>query len=180
MVDIASRLPKQNPHASDAHGYKPAGYLQAVQISTDGFAGYPEAIDLAFGPYARHGVLIKQYRNANREYTPSEMVGTDRRPIDEGVDPWSICTSHIERHNLTVRTFMKRFVRLTLCFSKKLENLAAATAMYLAYYNYCWRPRKPGKSGQRRPTPAMAAKLTNHTWSFAELFETVMPAKVAA
>ena len=75
---------------------------------------------------------------------------------------------------------MKRFVRLTLCFSKKLENLAAATAMYLAYYNYCWRPRKAGKSGQKRPTPAMAAKLTNHTWTFAELFETVMPAKVAA
>ena len=108
------------------------------------------------------------------------MVGTDRRPISGELTPWSICTSHIERHNLTVRTFMKRFVRLTLCFSKKLENLAAATAMYLAYYNYCWRPRKAGKSGQKRPTPAMAAKLTNHTWTFAELFETVMPAKVAA
>jgi len=40
--------------------------------------------------------------------------------------------------------------------------------------------RKPGRSGQKRPTPAMAAKLTNHTWTFAELFETVMPAKVAA
>ena len=54
---------------------------------------------------------------------------------------------------------------------------------YLAYYNYCWRPRYPEKSGrcgQRRPTPAMAAKLTGHVWSFAELFETVMPAKVAA
>jgi hypothetical protein len=75
---------------------------------------------------------------------------------------------------------MKRFNRLTYCFFKKLENLAVATAMYLAYYNYCWRPRKRGKSGQRRPTPAMAAKLTNHTWTFQELFETVMPAKVAA
>jgi len=26
----------------------------------------------------------------------------------------------------------------------------------------------------------MAAKLTGHIWKFAELFETVMPAKVAA
>jgi hypothetical protein len=33
---------------------------------------------------------------------------------------------------------------------------------------------------QKRPTAAMAAKLTGHVWSFAELFETVMPAKVAA
>ena len=62
----------------------------------------------------------------------------------------------------------------------KLDNLAAATAMYLAYYNYCWQTRKPGKSGQKRPTAAMAAKLAGHVWSFAELFETVMPAKVAA
>jgi hypothetical protein len=37
-----------------------------------------------------------------------------------------------------------------------------------------------GKPGRKRPTAAMAAKLTGHIWSFAELFETVMPAKVAA
>ena len=42
---------------------------------------------------------------------------------------------------------MKRLNRLTLCFSKKLENLAAAFASFVAYYNYCWQTRKPGKSG---------------------------------
>jgi hypothetical protein len=41
MVDIAKRLPRQSPHASDAHAYQPAGYLQTVQITTDGFAAYP-------------------------------------------------------------------------------------------------------------------------------------------
>ena len=41
-------------------------------------------------------------------------------------------------------------------------------------------PDKSGRCGQRRVTPAMAAKLTGHIWKFAELFETVMPAKVAA
>jgi len=55
--------------------------------------------------------------------------------------------------------------------------------MYLAYYNYCWQTRYTDKSGRRstkRPTAAMMAKLTGHVWSFAELFEMVMPAKVAA
>ena len=42
------------------------------------------------------------------------------------------------------------------------------------------RDNQSSRSGQRRVTPAMAAKLTGHVWSFQELFETVMPAKVAA
>ena len=52
-----------------------------VQISTDGFPAYPEAVDLAFGPYARYRTIIKEYRNASMIYTPSEMVGTRRTGI---------------------------------------------------------------------------------------------------
>ncbi len=55
------------------------GYAPIVQISTDGFAAYPEAVDLAFGPYVKFGTIIKEYRNANMIYTPSEMVGTNGR-----------------------------------------------------------------------------------------------------
>jgi hypothetical protein len=42
------------------------------------FAGYPEAVDLAFGRYAKYGTIIKEYRNAIMTYTPSEMVGAKR------------------------------------------------------------------------------------------------------
>jgi hypothetical protein len=76
--------------------------------------------------------------------------------------------------NGTQRLFMKRLNRLTLCFSKKLEALEAAFAMFAAYYNYCWRTRKPGKSGQKRPTAAMMAGLADHTWTFEELFAAVL------
>ena len=79
-----------------------------------------------------------------------------------------------------MRTFLKRFNRLTLGFSKKLENLEAAIAMFVAFYNYCWQTRMPGTKGKKRPPAAMGAKLTGHVWSFQELFETIMPAKVAA
>lgn len=52
-----------------------------VQISTDGFAAYPEAVDVAFGPYVKYGVIIKEYRNATMNYVPSEKVGNQHRPI---------------------------------------------------------------------------------------------------
>lgn len=172
LSDVAGRLSRPAPHTSDAHAFARGGYRAIVQISTDGWAGYPEAVDLAFGPYAKFGTIIKEYRNASMIYTPSEMVGTQRtgvRGIRKGEER-TICTSHVERLNGTQRVFLKRLNRLTLCFSKKLENLEAAFAMFAAYYNYCWRTRKPGKSGQKRPTAAMMAGLTNQVWDFDDLF----------
>jgi len=179
MMDVASRLTMPNPHASDAHAFQPAGYLAVVQISTDGFAAYPEAVDLAFGPYVRYGTIIKEYKNASMIYTPSEMIGTKRTGIRgiEGRQARTICTSHVERLNGTQRLFLKRLNRLTLCFSKKLENLEAAFAIFAASYNYCWQTRMPGKSGKKRPTAAMMAGLAGHVWSFDELFAAVLTAR---
>ncbi len=176
MCDVASRLVFPNPHSSDAVDFKAGGYKPITQISTDGFNVYPEAVDLAFGPYVKYGTIIKEYRNANMIYTPSEMVGTKRTGIKgiEGRNQRTICTSHVERLNGTQRVFMKRLNRLTLCFSKKLRNLECAFAMFAAYYNYCWQTRKPGKSGQKRPTAAMMAGLAGHVWGFEELFETAL------
>jgi IS1 family transposase len=177
MVDLRSRLAGQpKPHESDDHAFEKGSFQRITQISTDGFAGYPEAVDLAFGPYAAHGVLIKEYRNAGMAYDPGEMVGTQRRPISGQITPRSICTSHVERNNLTVRTFMKRFARLTIAFSKKFENLEAACALFVAYYNFVWRTRhsdKSGKPGKLRPTAAMMAKVTDHLWNFDEFYRTV-------
>ena len=83
--------------------------------------------------------------------------------MSAGLNLNEICTNHCERHNLTIRTFMRRFTRLALGFSKKLPNLAAATALYVAHYNFCrWH-------GTLKMTPAMAAKLTGHPWTMEEL-----------
>ena len=83
MVDLRSRLAGKipNPHSSDAHAFRKERYEPITQISTDGFAPYPEAVDLAFGPYVKFGTIVKDYKNANMPYTPSEMVGTKRRGV---------------------------------------------------------------------------------------------------
>jgi IS1 family transposase len=108
MKDLASRLVLPGPGSADDHDFVKGEYPTVTQISTDGFAAYPEAVDLAFGPFAKYGTIIKEYKNANMQYTPSEMVGTvrtARKNMDEG-DVRTICTSHVERNNGTLRTFM--------------------------------------------------------------------------
>jgi IS1 family transposase len=175
MVDLRSRLvaPARKPHDSDAHAYKAEGYEPITQISTDGFSPYPEAVDLAFGPHVKFGTIIKEYKNANMAYTPSEMVGTKRRGV-QGIGPRqerTICTSHVERNNLTIRTFMRRFTRLSLGFSKKLDHLAAAIALHVAHYNFC------RIHGSLKMTPAMAAEVTNAPWTLAELVDKALGSK---
>jgi hypothetical protein len=49
MKDLASRLTFPSAHASDPHAWQTGRYVPFTQISTDGFAAYPEAVDLAFG-----------------------------------------------------------------------------------------------------------------------------------
>ena len=86
----------------------------------------------------------------------------------------TICTSHVERHNLTIRTLLKRFTRLSLGFSKKLENLEAACSMFLCFYNWYWRTRDID-GGMRKPA-AMAAGVVKSLWSFENLYDRVMVA----
>ena len=147
-MNLSERIEWPDQRTRNIYANETGGCKTVIQLSTDGFAGYPEAVDLAFGPYAKYGGIIKNFRNASLPYTPSEIVGTDRRIIKGDFSEWEICTSHVERHNLTIRTFMKRFARLSLGFSKKFECLAAAVALFATYYNFCWRTRYADKSGQ--------------------------------
>ena len=68
---------------------------------------------------------------------------------------------------LTIRTFVKRFARLSLGFSKKLEYLAAAVAVHVAHFNFCWRPRT------MPVTPAMKAGVVKTLWDLEKLYERV-------
>jgi hypothetical protein len=82
-------------------------------------------------------------------------------------DPKHISTSFVERSNLSLRMGIRRFTRLTNAFSKKVENHAAAVALYLMHYNFC-RVHKT-----LRVTPAMEAKITDHLWSIEEMLHAI-------
>jgi IS1 family transposase/transposase-like protein len=138
------------------------------QITTDGFAPYKSAIVNTLEDRADDAMLIKVYRatpEGERRYSPAEVVNTEVVPVCGHPDPKRICTSHIERQNLSVRMGLRRFTRLTNGFSKKFENHCAAIMVWFAFYNFC-RVHKT-----LRTTPAMAAGIADHVWDVRELLE---------
>jgi hypothetical protein len=67
------------------------------------------------------------------------------------------------RQNLSMRMSIRRFTRLTNAFSKKIENHAAAVALWFMYYNFC------RVHSTLRVTPAMEAGICGHVWTIEEL-----------
>ena len=47
-------------------------------------------------------------------------------------NPSHITTSHVERHNQTMRTHMRRYTRRGTTFSKKIQNHCHALALFVA------------------------------------------------
>jgi len=146
-----------------------AGRLDTrCQLSSDGLNAYIEACEQAFGNDVDYGQIVKTYEAepiGPGRYSPPRVVATDKTIICGNPDPALICTSHIERLNLTTRMNMRRFTRLTNAFSKKIENLRAAVGLHFAHYNLV-RPH-----GSIRVTPAMEAGISGHIWTIEELIE---------
>jgi hypothetical protein len=59
----------------------------------------------------------------------------------------------------------RRFTRLTNAHSKKIQNHEYATALMFVFYNFC-RPHMTLRQGKTQRTPAMAAGVADHVWSW--------------
>jgi IS1 family transposase/transposase-like protein len=139
------------------------------QLTTDGFHFYERGVENVFAGQTDFAQLIKLYGDygqfGDERYSPARIIEVISKIRDGRPDPDHICTSHVERQNLTVRTQMRRLTRLTNAFSKKGLNLKAAAALHFAYYNFC-RVHQT-----LRVTPAMEHNLTDHIWTIRELLE---------
>jgi IS1 family transposase len=148
MVDCASRIRNR------------------VQITTDGHKAYLEAVEDAFGADIDYAQLQKIYGAVNENetrYSPAKCIGCDMKVVSGDPDPKHVSTSFVERQNLSMRMSIRRFTRLTNAFSKKIENHAAAVALWFMYYNFC------RVHSSLRVTPAMEAGISQHVWSIEEL-----------
>jgi transposase-like protein len=145
-----------------------------VQITTDNYTGYRGsrgAINQTFGrDGVDYGMLTKVYAKSifpDRRFSPPVCILAKKTPVFGQPDNDLICTSHIERQNLNVRLFNRRYTRLTLGYSKKLQNLRYSVALFVCYWNFCWKHMTTGQ------TSAQASSLTDHVWTVAELLEKI-------
>ena len=135
-----------------------------IQLSSDGCQPYRECIESAFGAGVDYSQIVKSYVSEHPgpgRYSPPKASGVTITRIEGNSK--RVCTSYVERNNWTIRTALRRFTRLSNGFSRKLDNLRAAVALWLWYYNFC------RIHGTTRVTPAMALGVTDRLWDLGEL-----------
>lgn len=159
------------------------------QITTDRYPGYPRAIEKAFGKNANYAVVklsddsdddqdLAKQKAERRRRRWAKLSEEDKTRLREKAKPSQVTgkpdldkatTAHIERFNLTLRQHLRRLHRRTTGWSKDVDNLRRAIALFIFYYNFCREHRSLGV------TPAQAAGVTNERWT-AERFLNVVEA----
>jgi IS1 family transposase len=145
-----------------------AATIGRFQLSTDGLAAYTLNVPFTFDSRVDFAQLTKTYASQQEvtRYSPATITSIEKIPQFGNPDPDKICTSHIERFNLTCRMTQRRFTRLTNAHSKSSKHHAAMQAIFFAFYNFCRKHEALGKT-----TPAMAAGLAQKPWTIQELLE---------
>lgn len=142
-----------------------------VQLTSDGHKPYLEAVEGAFGADIDYAMLVKIYGTApegpQRRYSPAECKGAIKHKIEGKPDPKLVSTSYVERNNGIIRQHCKRYARLTLAFSKKVENHAYAFALHTMYHNFV------KISGAHRMTPVQAAGVDSRLWEIGDIVKMI-------
>ena len=154
MFDLADRLTKR------------------IQLSTDGYGAYRNAVKLAFGRDVDFGQVVKMYGNGEEmvgRYSPAVCTSCTTKAIVGDPIESQISTSHVERSNLTLRMQNRRMTRLTNAFSKSIEHHAHALALSFMFYNFARPHQTLTKGNGYKTTPAMAAGVADHVWMVEEI-----------
>lgn len=165
---VSYMVGKRNGDYADAFMQDVASRLaNRVQLTTDGYKPYLDAVAGAFQNQIDYAMLVKLYGEAppedRRKYSAPMFQGVAVGRISGFPEKEHISTSFVERQNLTMRMGMRRFTRLTNGFSKKVANLEHAVSLHFMHYNFA-RVHKT-----LRVTPAMEAGISDHVWSLEEI-----------
>jgi IS1 family transposase len=152
-------------------------------LNTDGLTAYEAPVARWFGVQGGPGggvdyaQLVKNFSGKRRakdydRYAPATGKPlTTKRAVYGDPDLETCSTSFVERTNLQVRNFLKRFARRGTGFSKSLRHHAAMVSIFVTWFNFCWIHET------LKCTPAMEAGLSNHVWGVEELVQAALEAE---
>lgn len=157
-----------------------AAFHMMTTFAPTGKRGRPRKPICEPHPDLIYGQLVKQKKQGKLLTLSTRIVLGTERLTHLGL---TISTALVERVNLTLRQALAPLGRKTSSFCKDRERLRQRVVFFQAFYNVA-RPhmslrrqlplRERTRHGAIRPrwrvrTPAMAAGLTDHVWTFREL-----------
>jgi IS1 family transposase len=143
-----------------------------VQLTSDGHAPYLQAVEGAFACDIDFAQLVKIYgvtegKGPEKRYSPAQCLGARKHVVEGKPDKLKVSTSYVERNNGIIRQHCKRYARITLAFSKKLENHVYAFALHVMYHNFV------KQHGAHRLSPAMAAGVETKLWEISDIVKMI-------
>lgn len=131
----------------------------------------PEAVNYATVHKHREGGRVIAVEQRQVFGSPEGLQGV----LSKSAVSHRVNTSFLERQNGTDRGRNARKARRTYRFSKDWQVHEAMTYLTLYSYNFCWCVRtlrvKDEHGCWRQQSPALAAGLTDHVWTWREWFK---------
>lgn len=144
-------------------------YHYTIEFPRTGKRGRPRKPKQMPLPELRYAQVVKKRKKGRVVNVEKRIIFGDAENIPDN----EICTSYIERQNLTLRQENHRLGRKTLGYSKEDIWLYYQAVFYMANYNFVrtndalkipMKRRVNGRVWQKYQyrTPAMSAGITNH------------------
>jgi IS1 family transposase len=160
---VGKRTTENALHLMEDLRSRMAGRFQLVTDNWKTYSGFDGVVRNVLGDMVDYATETKIFGKPG-DYLPRTVIAIRRKARIGEPDMTQATTCHVERTNLSVRLFTRRFTRCTLGYSKKIENLRHAFALFVWHFNYVRVHSAHGK------TPAMAAGLIGRPLTVADLF----------